>query len=183
MKPKQSTNTKLIVLAAIALVSIVLAVLILSSGKSSPAISQETYQLNNKIFSYSLPVDYEVTSSSLESITADYVGSAEDLKSSQIQITRYLKKDSSNDSINKLKDVLSKSTSGSQTDNQTQSERNTKSSKPILVVTTKSSPTKSSIYFLSDNYVWKVDLSVKNSAALTKLQSIGYALADNVAEK
>lgn len=183
MKPKPNVNTKLIVLAAIALISIILAVVMLSTGKSSPTSSQKTYQLDNKIFSYSLPIDYEVTSSSLESITADYSGSSEDLKSSQIQITRYLKKDPSSDSLSKLKVLLGKSASGSQVDYQTQSEETTKSSKPILIVTTKSSPAKSSIYFLSDSYIWKIDLSAKDAAALSKLQNLGYIVADNIAEK
>ncbi len=187
MPPKNSPNKKIYILLGLVILVVIISIasILMGSGNNSSSSSSgsKTYTLQTNILSYSLPLDFEPTSSGPESATISYTGSNKSLISSSIVISRYLKKDSSNEDSIKLKELLSKDISGTEISDLSIAVSKTKSSRPILIAKSKSNPTKSTYYLINDQYIWKIDVSVGDEKDLKKIQTIANSIAESITEK
>lgn len=183
--PKNNTR-KLILLAVVVVVCMLSAVLIMVGGGSkdrSSSSQKDTYTLETSILSYTLPVDFEPTSSDTESFTVGYNGSDKELLSSQIKIDRYLKKDSSNDNAEKLKSQLLKSGAGSELKTLTTDTSKTKDNKEVLTITDGENSKSSSVYIINSVYIWRIEAIANDSSSLKKLLPIATKVAESINEK
>ncbi|HRV76331.1 MAG: hypothetical protein H6799_00795 [Candidatus Nomurabacteria bacterium] len=178
MTPQKNQRNKIYIVGGIAVLSAILIVGMLLQGNSKDKnIDNTLYSLDGRYFSYSIPKDFEVTSSTPESITSTYVGDSENLKNSSIEITRFIKKDSSSDDISKLKGLLELSNLP-------------KDDLKVVVLSDGTrllldsiNGTMSKIYGIKQNYIWLITINATNKESLDYITETSKFLVGEIEEK
>lgn len=185
MPPQDNTKTKkriLLGLAGLTIVVIIASLVFSNSGNNSGSQTKQ-YLLENSKFSYKLPVDFEPVSSTLESVSVSYIGENKSLQGSRLTISRYLKKDSNNETTDKLKDILLSSADGKTKSEKTATESKLQNSLTILTLSEKSTPNEATKYLLGSGYIWKIQIETKSEQALASLQKTADLIAESIIEK
>jgi hypothetical protein len=185
MPPQDNTKTKKrILLCLVALTVAVLVATLVFSNTADKSVSQaKQYQLENSIFLYKLPIDFEPVSSTRESVVVSYIGEDEALKGSKLTIGRYLKKESSNETVDRLKEIVLSSADGKIQTEKTTSESKVAGSKTILTVSDKSEPNKVIKYLMGDNYIWRIQVETRSEEGIISLQKTADLIAESIVEK